>query len=156
MFGGAIKPSSKTLPIPRKLEALVKKNMSQPDRNASRTRRGEARDRNLFQTVALSEVPEGGMTRHDLAARAIAQAGPILAVELPELGRERAGRAVEGGPDPPHDPLEEDRIKPDVRVGGKPFLVALVERQAGQDVDPLALCLRDRLADGGLEPVTEI
>jgi hypothetical protein len=118
--------------------------------------RCEARDRNLFQAVALREVAEGGMTGHDLAARATSQAGAILAVELPEPGDECARRTVERGANPANDPFEQDRIEPDMRVGGQPFLAALVEGQAGEDVDPLAVRLVDRLADGRLKAPAEV
>ena len=117
-------------------------------------------DRDLIQAVALCEVSECGVARHDLSPFAIRETDAVRAVERPQGGEQRpcVHRSGERAADPADDSLEQDRIEPHVRIGAETAFLAdgRVERKSLQYVHLGPARVGNRSGDGRLEAVAEV
>ena len=121
------------------------------------TRRGlglgrEPGDGDLLEPVAVGEVPERGVARHDLAPLAVDEALLELAVELAQALDEvgRGSGPAEDVADPGDQLCISERVEPDVRIR------ILAELDPAQQVDRLAVGSLDGVLDGRLEARAEV
>ncbi len=112
---------------------------------------------NLAEAVALGEVPERRVARHEVTTLAPLETAPQLGIESLEAGDEgpRSPRRPQRVRDRPDERRVPDRVEPDVRVGSL-SLRAAQEGEPVEHVDGRPRAALDRALEGGLEPAAEV